>query len=275
MDGTDRYNFTATDDTRCGSSCLKSYSEEEWIDWMMGLGEEPRRAEMEAHLQVCPYCRGICDAWVPLLSADRADVPNGPEFCANVLPSESLYRRLRRQVYMTKLSSAAKDLFGRRSKAGALLAGAFMLLILAGWIFRSGLHPEEPWGNYVERYEPSAISVMQKPDSISYPLDWGRPEPDSGVIWYNESSRELLMLVGGLVPGEDQVVHVWAVKAGSRDSLGLLQYHAYRAHLYVKDRDALNGADNIVLTIESKNGGPSIGSQQDMFSVDLNGMELE
>ncbi|GIP54854.1 anti-sigma factor [Paenibacillus vini] len=276
MDRMVQYNFMTTGENRSGSSCLKSFSEEEWIDWLMGLGGEARRAEMEAHLSACPCCREICEAWEPLVSPDTTtDLSNGPDSCTNVLLSESLHRRLRRRVYLTRIRSAAKNLLAVRFKGGALLTGAFILLIFVGWIFRTGLHNDESWGNYVERYEPSAISVMQRPDSISYPMDWGRPEPEAGVVWYNENSREMLMLVGGLVPAEDQVLHVWAVKAGSRDSLGLLQYHAYRAHLYVKDRDVLDEADNIELTIESKDGGPSTRLQQVMFSVDLNGRELE
>ncbi|WP_334073718.1 MULTISPECIES: anti-sigma factor domain-containing protein [Paenibacillus] len=128
---------------------------------------------------------------------------------------------------------------------------------------------------YVERYEPAALPVMSSPESIALPLDGGRLAPDSGMVWYNESSREMLMLVGGIVPREDQIVEVWAVKEGTRDSLGLLQYHAYRAHLYVKNKEALQEADNLVLTVETRNGDPDDLAPKDTIFVDLTSRRKE
>ncbi|MEF2967043.1 anti-sigma factor [Paenibacillus sp. M1] len=280
MDKTvDRKIRVIEDGAGVGPVCLKQYTEEEWIDWLSGLGGEAKRAEMAAHLPACPSCREICVEWEPILG----DGVMGPPDIASEgggaadgyrtavpLPSESLRRRLRLRVRLTGMLGTARKFLTRRRVAGAL-ALACALLIAAGWLFKTGQSAGDSWSSYVQQYEPSALPMLSSPDSISYPLDWGVMEPESGMVWYNEASREMLMLVGGLIPNEDQVVHVWAVKAGNRVSLGLLQYHPYGAHLYVRDKEALREADNIVLTIEPKDGKAFGPGSLDAISVDLSG----
>lgn len=130
--------------------------------------------------------------------------------------------------------------------------------------------PDAKWDRYVQTYEPEALPVMSKPGTISYQIDMGRLEQDGGMVWYNADSREMLMLVGGLVPDKNQLVRVWIVKEGMRDSLGLLQYHANRAHLYVKDK-TLSDADNLELTIEPAGGAPEGKPLLHTISLDLLG----
>ena len=90
------------------------------------------------------------------------------------------------------------------------------------------------------------------------------------MVWYNAASGEMLMLVGGLVPEKDQSIRVWLVKEGTRDSLGVLQYHANRAHLYVKDRP-LGITDDLELTIELQGSEMEPSSAQHVISLDLLG----
>lgn len=276
-----RYALPGADES---AFCAKSYTEEKWVDWLLGAVPEPLRSDMAAHLAECPCCRRVRNDWEgilgigtdpegsaetfpPLSSSSAAERGSSG---ANAAPSDSIRRRLRRRVRLTGLFRSAKELFAGKAKIGAVLACVFLLLAGVGIIVQKD-HRVESWSRYVQRYEPEALSVMMSPESIAFPLDKGRMEPGSGMVWYNEASREMLMLVGGLIPSEDQVVQVWAVKEGDRDSLGLLQYHAYRAHLYVKDKDALQEADNIVLTIEPKDGYPFAGPWLDTISVDLSG----
>ncbi|WP_435922003.1 anti-sigma factor domain-containing protein [Paenibacillus sp. DYY-L-2] len=266
--------------------CARSYTEEKWVDWLLGAVPEPQRADMAVHLAECPCCRRVRNDWEGILGIgadpeESADTfpPSSSSYAAeressavNAAPSDRVRRRLRRRVRLTGLFRSVQESFAGRAKIGAVLACVFLLLAGVG-IFVQKDNRDDPWSRYVQRYEPEALSVMMSPESIAFPLDEGRMEPGSGMVWYNEDSREMLMLVGGLIPREDQVVQVWAVKEGDRDSLGLLQYHAYRAHLYVKDKDALplQEADNLVLTIEPKNGNPIAGPWLDTISVDLSG----
>lgn len=78
------------------------------------------------------------------------------------------------------------------------------------------------------------------------------------------------MLVGGLVPDKGQTIRVWIVKEGARDSLGMLQYHANRAHLYVKDK-TLSYGDSLELTIEPAFGEPEVHEVPNSISLDLLG----
>lgn len=258
------------------SGCTARYAEEEWVDWVLGTVAGPRRAEMRAHLEVCPSCRQLSADWervllYPGLQGDpEAGTAGDLEQVQPVIPAERVRKSLRWRVRLIALRNRTKEFIrGSFRRRGAILAFSFALIVAGGWLLRTEHAADEPWSTYVERYEPAALPVMSSPESIALPLDGGRLTPESGMVWYNEASREMLMLVGGIVPREDQIVEVWAVKEGNRDSLGLLQYHAYRAHLYVKNKEALQEADNLVLTVETRNADPEDPAPKDTIFVDL------
>lgn len=267
--------------------CSRSLTEEKWVDWLLGAISDAERADMENHLTKCPCCRRIRSEWEAILGpatvAERIPAPvmvlppippypsKGERSLPEAEPSDSIRRRLRRNVRLKGLSRSAKGILNGRNKLGAALACVFLLLAGIGVFLQMDRAADDPWSRYVLKYEPEALSVMESPDSVAYPLNAGEMEPGSGVVWYNEATREMLMLIGGLIPHDDQVVQVWAVKEGYRDPLGQLQYHALRAHLYVKDKEALQEADNIVLTVEPRDGSIFFGPWRDTLSVDLSG----
>ena len=150
------------------------------------------------------------------------------------------------------------------------LAAMLLVLVGMGVVIDHLTQPAASWDRYVQTYEPDALPVLSKPDTISYPIAMGRMEPENGMVWYNAGTREMLMLVGGLVPDKGQMVRVWIVKEGARDSLGLLQYHNNRAHLYVKDK-TLGYGDSLELTIEPAYGAPEMNGFSNSISLDLLG----
>ncbi|MGG6313913.1 anti-sigma factor domain-containing protein [Paenibacillus macerans] len=260
--------------------CVRLYTEQEWIDWLLGSLTEAKRAEMALHLEACPLCLEHKARWEDMLGAggESEAMPDAPvavsqnpapnpslplphafpaahraDALAAEVPSERIRRRLRRRVKMIGWRRRASRLLAARWKWTVSLAAALMVLASVGFGLGRPNQPEAGWDHYVHTYEPEALSVLSKPDTISYPIALGRLEPEGGMVWYNAVSREMLMLVGGLVPDKGQTIRVWIVKEGTRDSLGLLQYHANRAHLYVKDK-TLNLDDNLELTIEPVGG---------------------
>lgn len=257
--------------------CREGYTEEAWIDYLMGT-EEFMLSEMGRHLELCPVCQKMYKRWRELLpdqgenmmpKSGEFQIESGPpRWVQAVVPSDRVRRKLRSKVRMMGIRhSAGKFLSAKRRLVLSLGAVCVLLLAVGGILFMN--RPDIEWDSYVKTYEPAAINVMLSPDSEFYPISLGRPEPKSGVVWYNSHSGELLMLVGGLIPREDQVVRVWAVREGSRDDLGVLQYHAYRAHLYVRDR-VLDQAD-IILSIEPKSG-PFDLSETETISVGAPGV---
>lgn len=289
--------------------CVRMYSEQEWIDWLLGTMEEKRRSEMAKHLDTCAICLGQKTYWEDVLGitgvdASQTDMPGKPvsgdpkpaqvmpvepvrvqlhlqekavtsstqriDPWADSLPSERIRRSLRRRVRGIGWRRRALRLLTVRWKWTVSLATALMVLMGLGYALDHLNQPEAGWDRYVQTYEPEALSVLSKPDTISYPIAMGRLEPENGRVWYNAATREMLMLVGGLVPDKGQTIRVWIVKEGARDSLGLLQYHANRAHLYVKDK-TLNVNDDLELTIEPISGSPDMNKDWSSISLDLLG----
>ncbi|WP_059046538.1 anti-sigma factor [Paenibacillus rubinfantis] len=294
--------------------CVRMYTEQEWIDWLLGTLGEAKCSEMAKHLDTCTVCleqkmywqdvlgiggegalvqgisgmqerqgmqdvpdvQGMSD--LPRVSAvgqpdpampvargmganrqKQAEASTGERLdpWADAVPSERIRRSLRGRVRRIGWRRRAVQLLTIRWKWTISLAAALMVLIGLGFALDNLNQPEASWDRYVQTYEPDALPVLSKPDTISYPIAMGRLEPENGRVWYNEATREMLMLVGGLVPDRGQTIRVWIVKEGARDSLGLLQYHANRAHLYVKDKTLGNG-DSLELTIEPAYGTPEV-----------------
>ncbi|EES72007.1 hypothetical protein POTG_03322 [Paenibacillus sp. oral taxon 786 str. D14] len=310
--------------------CIRMYTEQEWIDWLLGTLEEPRHSEMALHLDSCTVCLEQKTYWESVLGIDGEDgslsgqlkkteqpgtkvqpeqmelpelpgrpavgnrelTPNlaaapGPsqpqlhqqavspsaqrlDPWAGAIPSERIRRSLRSRVRWISWRRRALRLFTVRWKWTVSLAAALIVLVGMRVVIDHLNQPEASWDRYVQTYEPEALPVLSKPDTISYPIAMGRMEPENGMVWYNAGTREVLMLVGGLVPDKGQMVRVWIVKEGARDSLGLLQYHNNRAHLYVKDK-TLSYGDSLELTIEPAYGAPEMNGFSNSISLDLLG----
>ncbi|EOS55491.1 anti-sigma factor [Paenibacillus barengoltzii] len=312
--------------------CIRMYTEQEWIDWLLGTLEEPRHSEMAMHLNHCKICLEQKTYWESVLGLanedgsmpelkqpehsgttvmaeqlklqDMSELVSGsapgnralppypaadPEqsqsqryqqivppsvprldLWADLAPSVRIRRSLRNRVRWIGWRRRALRLFTVRWKWTVSLAAMLLVLVGMGVVIDHLNQPAASWDRYVQTYEPEALPVLSKPDTISYPIAMGRMEPENGMVWYNAGTREMLMLVGGLVPDKGQMVRVWIVKEGARDSLGLLQYHNNRAHLYVKDK-TLGYGDSLELTIEPAYGTPEMNGSTNSISLDLLG----
>ncbi|WP_018752977.1 anti-sigma factor [Paenibacillus sanguinis] len=292
---------------RMQEACMCGFAEQEWVDWLLGSLSESKRAQMAEHLDSCAVCLEHKQRWENILRPDTEDkaelfsglsagqaAPSGfpsimqeqgakeslalpltvsAEDAAASLPSERIRRSLRRKVRVIGLQRKGRHMLDQLVLHRRWLipfAAAIMIFIGLGLGMSRVNEPSLQWNRYVEAYEPEALPVMSKPDSLSYPIAWGRMQPESGMVWYNAASGEMLMLVGGLVPEKDQTVRVWLVREGTRDSLGLLQYHANRAHLYVKDRP-LTLTDALELTIEPPGSGLEPSAAPHVISLDILG----
>lgn len=312
MNGQAGDNHRKIDGTENERVCVRMYSEQEWIDWLLGTLTEAKRSEMAKHLDTCTVCLEQKTYWENVLgiSGENELLPDMPDMStmpgagepgpaqvmtahpelaeshllkqaaspsaqrldpwSEAVPSERIRRSLRHRVRWIGWRRRALRLLTFRWKWTVSLAAALMVLVGMGFAMDRLTQPEAGWDRYVQTYEPEALPVLSKPDTISYPIAMGRLEPENGRVWYNAATREMLMLVGGLVPDKGQTIRVWIVKEGARDSLGLLQYHANRAHLYVKDK-TLGYGDSLELTIEPAYGEPEVHELPNSISLDLLG----
>lgn len=255
-------------------SCPGGFGEQEWIDWLLGSVSEPRHTAMAEHLDSCSVCLELKSRWENILGMDLSERKVGQSAISAALPSESIRRSLRSRVKVLGWRSKGRQMLERlelrRRWLASVAATVMLVLIGLGLGMNSVTEPASHWNRYVEVYEPEALPIMTKPDTRSYAIAWGSMQPEGGMLWYNEVSGEMLMLVGGLMPEKNQSIRVWLVKEGSRDSLGLLQYHANRAHLYVKNR-MLDANDDLELTIESRGSIPGVEHSQQFILLNLLG----
>lgn len=245
-----------------GGFITRHYSEEEWIDWMLGNIKGRLMEDMRLHLGRCPACREIAGVWGPLLADTEPPAAplnqqtrQHPDFRKPLLPADPVRRSLRRRVRIRGWRRAIAGMRPVYRRGAAALAGlAFIALVLAGlYGIRDG---DTERTRYVTHYDPEALSVISRPDTVSLPLDRDVLEPFTGNIWYNDASGELFVLIEDPALSDSQTLQAWAVKNGERNALGLIQVEAAKGHLYVKDGQ-LGEADNFALTVEPIGGSQS------------------
>ncbi|WP_310832145.1 anti-sigma factor [Paenibacillus pedocola] len=248
---------------RAGNA-LRHFSEAEWIDWIGMDITGKKREDMHIHLTLCAECRELYEVWLPLLAdpspepvslteggyaaVDQATAPH-------LFPADAVRRKLRRKVQRTgwrrRLATAAvKPAFYR--SAAALGACALAGLLVLG-LFGTEQGSTTERSRYVSNYEPQALGVLNRPETVSYPLDRSRDDQFTGNVWYNGHSNELFVLIEDLMLQEGHSIQAWAVNGSRRDTLGLVQIEAAKGHLYVKGTQ-LGEADNIALTVEPPGG---------------------
>ncbi|WP_162551278.1 anti-sigma factor [Paenibacillus tepidiphilus] len=138
----------------------------------------------------------------------------------------------------------------RGGAAALILCGALFLLL------RGLYSPEDSSAErtrYVSSYEPQALAVMSRPETVSYALDRAGRDQFSGNVWYNGDSGELFVLIDDIALSDKLSLQAWMIKNGRRDPLGLLRIEAAKGHLYIKDGQ-LGDAENFALTVEPVGG---------------------
>jgi hypothetical protein len=228
------------------------YREEDWIDWLLGSKLPEEQSVMQAHLTTCHKCRNTVEQWAPLLQEDSSQRAASSD---KVLPSIATYNSLRRHVKARGICLRLQQGIRTKSKWAVGIAAGILLLLCVWSISRiESRQPEDQRTQFVAQYEPSAVSFMDDPTTASYQVHPYNNQLGEGYVYYNDSSRELLVLVEGLLSSEGQDVQAWTVDERGHASLGLLQRdEADRAHLYLKGK-ALGSVHHIVLTVEPVGG---------------------
>ncbi|MGN7764435.1 anti-sigma factor [Paenibacillus sp. 22594] len=273
-----RYRNENSESLHSGSGfrvSFRHYSEEEWIDWIGNDIQGNKRAEMGFHLEECPVCRERYNTWLPLLAEPSPDAEGGPaeamsawegtysaeseafsvsaEQQAPLYPSGSVRRKIRRRVrwigWRRRLANLRPAY--RRGAAALTLCCAVGIMLLG--LFGTEQDGRSERNRYVSSYEPQAMEVLNRPETVAYPLDWSRKDQFSGNVWYNGSSGELFVLIEDVALSDNLSIQAWAVKNGRRNTLGLVQIEDRKGHLYVKGSQ-LGEADNIALTVEPTGG---------------------
>jgi anti-sigma-K factor RskA len=248
-------------------ACKRQYREEDWIDWLLGNKPQLERSVMADHLARCRKCRETAEQWRPLLLGNGG-APHKEAAEPAVFPSESVRRSIRSHVKKRALRNRLKEGLTRRSKWAAAAAACMVLALCVAGLYRTVHEPGEERDLYVAEHEPIAVPFMKDPTTASFRVEPFNDELGEGYVWFNDNSKEMLVLLEGVLPSEGHVLQVWAVDRSGHANLGLLRHdEARRAHFYFKG-EALAKADNIALTVEPM-GGSRYPTSPDAFLIRL------
>ena len=271
---------------RCG------IPEERWIDWHLKRLPAEAAAALSRHLAQCADCRQMYEQWGQWLSTEEGATPGqrrenrAPERqspgcladrvrqeerspgsgAAKWYPSDRIRKLLRLQV--------AKRSLRRRLKQRStwwIGGAAALLLLLAGMAMRGMLQDSGVVGpagevaalppmTYAELHVPEGAAMMAQPDTrmVAVVPAFLSDSPDTVgkrvmMVWVNGRTRELFILLEGVLPAGSRDIQAWGTIKQQRTNLGLLEFHRAQGHLYSHDRD-LPEMEELAFTIEPKGG---------------------
>lgn len=236
--------------------CAVGYSEEQWIDWLLGKQTGVRYSQMANHLNTCFTCREKVTEWQSILAPAAAN-EGISQTAEDRLPSDRIRRSLRSHVQRRGIVKRLRRGWTSRSKWAAALVSAVIVVVCAASLYNSVRQPADQRNDYVAAHEPEALGFINAPETASYKVHPFNNELGEGYIWFNSDSGEMLVLLDGMLSSRDYDIQAWALEGGSRVNLGLLeQSEKKHAHLYVK-AGALVNASQLALTIEPSGGSKS------------------
>lgn len=265
-------------------SCSRGYREEQWIDFILNKLPTLTRQRLEQHLPSCNACRELVEEWGELLAdrkvlaerkgltdaaivaesrGDVQQVTGGSSYELSEKKYQSLQRYVKKQALLGQLGKKAKEY--RNVIAGA--AAAIMLLLLPFNELRSTFSTPDHVDQYVQHYEPAAMSFVNGMDSSRYRVETAEGQASSGYIWLKQDWSEAFLWLENLQHIGLNDYQAWAVSGERASSLGIIQLVGTEGHLYINAPTSLRPTDFITLTVEPKGGSSAPTSRPIMLIV--------
>ncbi|MFB9278612.1 anti-sigma factor domain-containing protein [Cohnella cellulosilytica] len=200
------------------------------------------------------------------------------------MPAPRVYRSLRRRMALLALIRRAKRRPGRMAAACAcaLLLGVALIGLL-----KYPSAQEEPAvasaldaQHYARLHEPEGARLMELPgtrvvsstDIAAWPVASSAIKPRRSLtVWINVDTKELFVLMEGVLESDASDVQAWADSSSRLSNLGLLEFHSGQGHLYSHFRE-MTAPDALRFTIEPK-GGSELPTTPDSAHVRLASVE--
>ncbi|MFS0722958.1 anti-sigma factor domain-containing protein [Paenibacillus sp. 1P07SE] len=242
--------------------CIAGYTEQEWVDYVLGKLPGTAADRMRTHMEDCRCCEEAHGQWSRLLG--EAPSPSGMNHLMTPDPAEypaerirlALAGRVRRLAWLRRLRRT-----WLAGTASALAASLIIVLMIGSQGDHTG---QPPVDSYVQLQEPAALAVLSAPDTSRYRMYPAVPGEGEGYIWLSGDNREAVLLLERLPEREFEDYQAWAVSGSRRDSLGLIKLADGRGHLYVRG-DVLQLAEMIALSAEPKGGSRQPTSKQTLL----------
>ena len=261
-----------------GQLCSNGYREEQWIDFILNKLPIVKRQQLEQHLPSCHACRELVEEWGELL-ADRKEktsptvsLHDGEQ--AKQTADTSYYELSEKKLHSLQRHVKIQALlhqFGNKAKeykiviAGAV--AAVMLLVSPFIGLRSTFSTPDHVDQYVQHYEPAAVSFVNGIESARYRVETAEGQASSGYIWLKQDWSEAFLWLENLQYVGLKDYQAWAISGDRASSLGIIQLVGNEGHLYISAPSSLRPTDFITLTVEPKGGSSSPTSKPIMLIV--------
>ncbi|MEK3882657.1 anti-sigma factor [Paenibacillus sp. PL2-23] len=240
------------------TTCEAGFTEQDWIDALIGHADTVRRTALHLHAAECASCQALREEWGQLLSPTTGKNDGAPE-AYELTPSRraSLRRRVR-------LKGAGRWL-GRSLLAGSAAVAAVILVAMLMSQDRLTSASDEHLLSYVESQEPAALQLVRASDTSRYRIA-PQGEAREGYLWLSGDSREAFLLLDPLARQDGEDYQAWAIQGARRYSLGIVKFAGGAGYLHMKT-DLLPYADHIALSTEPKGGSETPSQQRFMLLV--------
>lgn len=222
--------------------------EERWVDWLAGRLPEDVYATLQRHLMSCESCQAALEQWRSLLAPSEPIDPSPLERSSRERSRIKLRRRVKLIGVGRRIAKAG------RSRGGWTVAACVALLLVSVQLMNRQPSPDRSAMDkahaYAAKYEPSGAVLIAQPDTIAYSLEDVHP---TATVWVNGSTKEMFMLLEGLLPSEGLDVQAWGNLQNRLTNLGLLEFHMSQGHLY-SHIEHMPSFEEVVFTIEPKGG---------------------
>lgn len=263
-------------------SCSNGYSEEQWVDFVLGNLSHAKRQLLEQHLAGCRACRQHVEEWGDLLAdhgqlawSNKAQGTAAALYSAGEQAAEGLEQPYLSEKHMRSLQRHVKQqarwhqLKTKLSEHKYVTGGVAAAVLLLALIFA----PQEPAqkkpahvDQYVLDHEPGAMSFVNAINSARYRVETAEGQNSSGYIWLKDDLSEAFLWLENLPQIGLNDYQAWAISGEQANSLGIIQVVGSEGHLYM-DMPLLHPSDLITLTVEPKGGSLSPTSEQILLIV--------
>lgn len=213
-----------------------------------------RTEELHAHLETCQQCLRRYKKWQTLLT----EAP-GQAYDASILK-----KRLQRDIARVNRKTSA--LRGRLKVFAAMGTAASLLFALL--FFQSEPAPPRERYTAIQDGAPAKAAFINDPHTSQYNVTPVIAADIQGVVWVNDTSKEMFIHVEGLAPRAHKDYQIWFVDTNGRIQNKVLNLQNGKAALYLRG-DGIKHIKHVRMSLEPKGGSPA-PTGEDALIIDLN-----
>jgi hypothetical protein len=208
------------------------------VDFIMGTLPEKEREALSGHLERCGKCRELLESWREL-GIEKA--------AGSGLPSPAHKDRIWMKAEKMKRTNRFRPVFGLTAGLASLAVIAFVFSKLVFYaplesdhdqIVQNAHSRENDHYQIVQNVEVPVQQIIHNPDTKQFPI---QPLSDfkdmNGMIWLNDTTREMLMEINGLDVFSTRDYQLWIIYTNDEIRGELLTIDNGSSRIFIKGED--------------------------------------